>query len=192
MPSSYDSASATAMDEAAAAQAAAAAENDGGGGEAPSGVEVKKRGVRDDYPTPSAEYDEFNKKLKRYIERFDESTYNKHLGKLMANRGDKTITSDSVVATVRKCQGIVNDAVKFLSRLYNAPATNLWYRPDENDELYTDLKPDYRQIMRKKYGENLKSIRNIDRNLKRKNAQLRSIDRGLSEKIGLIDREPLL
>lgn len=87
------------------------------------------------------------------MEKFDESTYNKQLGKLHASSGEKAINSDSVIETIRKTQAIIRESTKFLSRLYNAESNNLWYRPFEKEELYTTLKPDYRQILKKKYRE---------------------------------------
>ena len=79
-----------------------------------------------------------------YVEKFDESTYNKRLERLKSSLGDQAMNADSVVLTIRKATRTVRDASDFLSRLYNAPATNLWYRPDESEEIYTTITPDYR------------------------------------------------
>ena len=87
--------------------------------------------------------------MKKTMEKFDESTYNKRLGKLRSQFGDQTISSESAVLTVRKVQGVIRESVAFLKQLYNAPTTNLWYKGDQHDELYTTLEPDYRQKLRK-------------------------------------------
>lgn len=96
---------------------------------------------------------DFTQEIVELIEKFDESTYNKKLERLNAASGDKAINADSVTATIRKTQAIIRESTKFLSRLYNAESNNLWYRPFEKEELYTTLKPDYRQILKKKYRE---------------------------------------
>ena len=79
-----------------------------------------------------------------YAEKFDESTYNKKLERLKSSLGDQAMNADSVVLTIRKATRTVREATEFLSKLYNAPATNLWYRPDEQEEIYTTITPDYR------------------------------------------------
>lgn len=55
--------------------------------------------------------------------------------------------------TIRKTHETIRESTKFLSRLYNAERNNLWYREFEKDEIYTTLKPDYRQTLKKKYRE---------------------------------------
>lgn len=65
------------------------------------------------------------------------------------------MNADSVVVTIRKAQKAIRESNRFLSKLYNAPNNNLWYRPIETEELYTTIEPDYRQVLRKQYGEKL-------------------------------------
>ncbi len=52
--------------------------------------------------------------------------------------------ADSVVMTVRRCQGVIRESKTFLGKLYDAKNNNMWYRPFAKEEIYTTLKPDYR------------------------------------------------
>lgn len=65
------------------------------------------------------------------IEKFDESTYNKKLERIKTSMGDQTITTDSAVVTIKAAQRVIRESNEFLSKLYNANSTNLWYK--END-----------------------------------------------------------
>ncbi len=54
---------------------------------------------------------------------------------------------------------MVRETTQLLRKLYNADSSNLWYRPVETDELYTTIDPDYRKTLRRKYGQDLRSIK---------------------------------
>lgn len=92
------------------------------------------------------------------VEKFDESTYNKRLGKLRTQLGDKELNSDSVVDTIRRSQALIRETKNFLSKLYNAPDRNLWYKPFDGEEYYTTLKADARQILKKRYQDKFKEF----------------------------------
>ena len=92
-------------------------------------------------------------------EKFDESTYNKRLERLKSQFGEEAIDAESVIQTVRNTSAVIRESNGFLSKLYNAENNNLWYKPIESDEIYTTMKPDYRQMLKKRYGEKLKEIR---------------------------------
>lgn len=72
-------------------------------------------------------------------EKFEESTYNKRIGRLKSSLGDQAMDADSVVLAMRKAQRTVKDSSKFLSRLYNAPESSLWWRPSPSEEMYTTI-----------------------------------------------------
>lgn len=91
-------------------------------------------------------------------EKFDESTYNVKLERLKSSLGDQTPDADSVVIAMRKAQRTVKDTSSFLSRLYDAPESSLWWRPYDGEQLYTTIQPDHRQTIRNKYGKGLKDI----------------------------------
>lgn len=86
--------------------------------------------ARDD----DSNYDEWNEKAKKWVEKFDESTYNKRIGKFCPNTGDKNIVSDTVIEIVRESGDIVQESTKFLDRLYGAESGNVWYRPEGSDD----------------------------------------------------------
>ena len=87
---------------------------------------------------------------------------------------------------------MIDSSNKFLGRLYGAKDGKMWYSPDTDEEIYTTLKPDYRQLLRKKYGQGLKSIQKVDAQLLSAKMELSSIDSTLSNTTSLSDREPLL
>jgi len=66
------------------------------------------------------------------------------------------------VLAIRRAQHQIDDANRFLRKLYDADNNNLWYRPFEKEEIYTTMKPDYRQLLKRKYGEKLKQVVKLD------------------------------
>jgi hypothetical protein len=180
-------------DQGAADAAAAAAGGDGKGVQAQSSARAFSKAVselvdRIDSDTELSPDDSDNKKK----EKFDESTYNKKMEKIKAFVGDKSINADSVVLTVRKSQGVVRESNEFLSKLYNAENNNLWYKPYEKEEIYTTISPDYRQILRKKYGEKLKEIRQVDQKIQQQQRKANEVSTELSKTTVLDERTPLL
>lgn len=127
-----------------------------------------------------------------YKNTFNEDTYNKRLQKIRTQIGEQAVNADSVVLTIRKTQKVIRESNQFLSKLYNAPNNNLWYRPIETEELYTTIEPDYRQILRKKYGEYLAKIRDVEGEIKEERANMDSITSELQSTTDLDGREPLL
>ena len=125
-------------------------------------------------------------------EKFEESTYNKKIQRLKSSQGDKAIDADSVIDTIRSAQHAVRESNKFLSKLYNAPSNNLWYRPFEKEELYTTMLPDYRQTLKKQYEDAFNQIRGIDNEISSKMGELDGIRNELSTKTTLNDRNPVL
>ena len=121
-----------------------------------------------------------SKDFQEFSEKFDEATYNKRLGKLRTDIGDQAVNSESAVATIRKAQSTVKDISAFLSKLYNAPENNLWYREDPQDELYTTLKPDYRKMLRSKYQSKMGELRSIDAKLGSEKRKLSKVESQLS------------
>ena len=111
-----------------------------------------------------------------FANRFAEATYNKKLGKLRTDIGDQAVNSEGAVASIRKAQSTVKDISAFLSKLYNAPDNNLWYREDPMDELYTTLKPDYRKMLRSKYQSKMRELRAIDTQLKSEQRKLSNVE----------------
>ena len=99
--------------------------------------------------------------LKKTIEKFYESTYNKNLSKLKSQFGDLTINAESAVLTIRKVQGIIRQSLNFLNKLYGAPSSNLWYKEYEKEELYTTLEPDHRQRLKRQYREKFDQLRGV-------------------------------
>lgn len=132
--------------------------------------------------------DDFNE----FSEKFNEATYNKKLGKLRTDVGDETVNSDSVIATIRKTQATVRDLGGFLAKLYNAPESNLWYREDPQDELYTTLKPDYRKMLRNKYQAKMKELRSTDSKVRSERRKLSSVETQLQRTLDLEKREELI
>ena len=114
-------------------------------------------------------------------EKFDEATYNKRLGRLRAQFGDQTINSDGVMQTIRKTQDAINESNAFLAKLYNAPESSLWYRPDQYEELYTTMQPDYRKQLRAQHQAKMREIRALD-------AKLESIQRKMEEVQSQLER----
>ena len=86
-------------------------------------------------------------------EKFEESTYNKRLQTLKSQFGDMAVNSEGAVGTILSAQKTIRESTEFLSKLYNAPNNNLWFKPLEKEEYLTTLKPDYKQILRKRYQE---------------------------------------
>ena len=116
-----------------------------------------------------------------YIEKFDESTYNKKLEKLKSSLGDETINADSAVLTVVDAQKTIRSSNKFLEKLYNAQDNNLWYKPFEQEELYTTINPDYRLVLRKRYQVKINEIRKVDGSISNEQAKLNKIISQLRE-----------
>ena len=85
------------------------------------------------------------------------------------------MNADSVVETIRKSQGIVRESNQFLGKLYNAKDSNLWYRPLEDDELYVNFEPDYRQVLRKRYGEKIAQLRDVSEKASKQECKVKSI-----------------
>lgn len=54
------------------------------------------------------------------------------------------------------------------------------------------MKPDYRQVLRKQYREKLKEVRKVDSEMRLREDQLDKIQRELSVKLELSERDPLL
>jgi hypothetical protein len=127
-----------------------------------------------------------------FSEKFNEATYNKKLGKLRTDIGDETVNSDSVIATIRKTQATVRDLGGFLAKLYNAPESNLWYREDPQDELYTTLKPDYRKMLRNKYQAKMKELRSTDSKVRSERRKLSNVETQLQRTLDLEKREELI
>lgn len=125
-------------------------------------------------------------------EKFEEYTYNKRLGKLNSQHGDQTLTSESALIAVRKAQHSIDESNALLSKLYNAPAANLWYRPYSEEELYTSIKSDYRQTLKKQYQERFQSLRKVDAQMKEVEVKLNSIRDELQEQTTLDEREAVI
>ena len=136
--------------------------------------------------------EENERRLKEAMETFIESTYNKKLGRLNVNGSDQSINADSVVDIIRKTQREIRETNKFLRKLYNAESGNLWYRPIETEEIYTTIEPDYRQVLRKKYGEKLAEIREVDEEISAERSTMNSITKELQTKSNLADRDSLI
>ena len=102
------------------------------------------------------------------------------------------MNADEVINTVRGTSGVIRESSEFLSKLYNAEKNNLWYKPIETDEIYTTLKPDYRQTLKKRYGEKLKEIRQVNSQLQEARSERVGIERELSNAVDLDSRTPLI
>ena len=126
------------------------------------------------------------------METFEESTYNKKLERIKSYLGDRAMNAESVIQTVRNANRVTRLADRFLGKLYNAESGNLWYRPFEQDEIYTTIDADYRQILRKQYGRSMAEIRSVDAEIKAVESEMRQISRELSTKTALMEREPIL
>lgn len=161
----------------------------GGGGQTQSG----KRSISTK-SIPSMRFGEIldSEDFNEFSEKFNEATYNKKLGKLRTDVGDETVNSDSVIATIRKTQATVRDLGGFLAKLYNAPESNLWYREDPQDELYTTLKPDYRKMLRNKYQAKMKELRSTDSKVRSERRKLSSVETQLQRTLDLEKREELI
>lgn len=72
-------------------------------------------------PEDDTHDEEVEQAVKELVEKFDESTYNKKLGKLNSQNGEKTITSRETLQIIRKSQRMTRELNDFLERLYNAP-----------------------------------------------------------------------
>ncbi len=72
-------------------------------------------------PEDDTHDEEVEQAVKELVEKFDESTYNKKLGKLNSQNGEKTITSRETLQIIRKSQRMTRELNAFLERLYNAP-----------------------------------------------------------------------
>ena len=126
------------------------------------------------------------------IENFDESTYNKKLSKLKSQFGDIDIGTESAVATIKWVQKATRESERFLTKLYNAPSANLWYKDYEYEELDTEIEPDYRQILKKKYRQKIEELRKVQAEIDEAKAELKEVEEELSQKIVLADRNPVL
>ena len=126
------------------------------------------------------------------IETFDESTYNKKLEKFKSSMGDQAINADSVVLTIRNTQRTIRETNEFLSKLYNANNNNLWYKTYPDEELYTTYKPDYRQQLKKKYGEKLSQIREVNKKIEEVQRTVDEVEQDLTSKTNLVERNPIL
>lgn len=94
--------------------------------------------------------------------------------------------------TIRKTQSTIDDATEFLTKLYGADKASLWYRPYEDDELYTDIEPDYRQILKKKYADGMREIKKADQSIKQLESKVESVEKSLDTTMDLEKRTPLL
>ena len=100
------------------------------------------------------------------IEKFNEATYNKRLEKIRTRFGDLGINTDSTIDTVKKAYGLILESNRFFNKLYNAKDNMMWYRPYEKEEIYTTMQPDFRQELRKRYGERISELRVLDDEIK--------------------------
>ena len=87
---------------------------------------------------------------------------------------------------------MIRESKDFLSRLYNAENNNLWYKPFEKDEYYTTLKPDYRQILKKRYQDRFKELQDTNREIESNNEELQKINKALDGLTSFEERNPLL
>lgn len=125
-------------------------------------------------------------------ENFLEATYNKRLERIKSQFGDLAVNTDSVVNTMRKSKRTVRETKKLLKRLYNAESNNLWYKTPATDELYTTIEPDYRQILVKQYGRNLRDLRKVQSAIDNKVSNMVELDKQLSNETNLSQRDDLL
>ena len=163
----------------------------GGGGEAPAPSGPVKS-ARSSTRIGGRQARDFTQEIMELVEKFDESTYNKKLGKLNTAVGDQTVNSDGVIATIRKTSKVIRESTEFLSRLYNAEDNKLWYREFEQDELYTTLKPDYRQILKKKYAELMKSMRKVQTDIDLLTSAIERNKAELRKTLDVSKRTPIL
>lgn len=130
--------------------------------------------------------------LNRFIETFEESTYNKTIGKLNTNQGEQSTTSQGVVEIVKKSQATIGDSQRFLDKLYNSSDSALWYRPDPNEELQTTFKPDYRKQLQDRYKTKIQELRRVDAQLRQVQSDVREMDNQLQKTSDLESRDELL
>ena len=130
--------------------------------------------------------------LREDVGSFEESTYKVKFAKLKSYLGDKARDAKSVVLAIKAAQRTIRESTEFLGRLYNAEGSNLWYRPDATEELYTTIKPSYRQVLRKKYGEKLAEIRKLDSEIAASQAEVEETTKTLSAEENFQERERLI
>ena len=87
---------------------------------------------------------------------------------------------------------MIRESKDFLSKLYNAENNNLWYKPFEKEEYYTTLKPDYRQILKKRYQDRFKELQDTNKEIESNNQELAKINDDLDVLTDSDDRKPLL
>lgn len=96
------------------------------------------------------------------------------------------------MVVVKRAQKTIDEASGFLSRLYGADNANLWYRSDPDDELYTSIKPDYRQTLKRKYAEQLKKLVRVDARVQKLESDIAEIQEGLRDTIDLAERDAII
>ena len=127
-------------------------------------------------------------------EKFDEATYNKRLAKIKSQFGDLAINSDSAVQTIRNTQRSIRETSEFLNKLYGAndQGVGLWYKPDSTEELYTTIEPDYRKILRKRYGQTIRELKQVQEKIATQSRKIERLESKLSEVVELSARDELI
>ena len=165
-------------------------EGQGEGDAAPPTPPTQKRGVGDGgFRTSIQKRDD---ELDKIDEKFYEATYNKSLEKLKSQFGDINMNSESAVLVVKRTQGVIRESLKFLERLYGAKDRNLWYKQDQDEELYTTIKPDYRKMLRKQYARGFQELRDTIKEIDIQNGELGRVDQELASRTSLDGRNPIL
>lgn len=126
-------------------------------------------------------------------ESFEESTYNRRIDRLNSSMGDLSLTADSAVQTLRSAQRTIRQSRKFLDRLYGAKTARLWHSSiDPMDEWYTTLRPDDVQLLRKRYRDEFRSLRQTERKSRTVERQVRAIEERLRGTLDLAARTELI